>query len=55
MKRAADNSPNEYERLTDDELNVRLLRILLAIERRRQTFSFYVPVCVLSENQFRID
>ncbi|WP_072816859.1 hypothetical protein [Bradyrhizobium erythrophlei] len=31
------------------------MRILLAIERRRQTFSFYIPVCALSENQIRID
>jgi hypothetical protein len=51
----AENFPNEYPQPTDDELNVQLLRIILAIERRRQTFSFYIPVCTLSENQTRID
>jgi hypothetical protein len=50
-----DDHTDQYPQFTDDELNVEQLRISLAIERRRQTFSFYCPVSILSENQSRID
>ena len=46
--------PDEYLKPTDDELNVRLLGVLLSIEKRRNRFGFYYPVCALSENQVRI-
>jgi hypothetical protein len=43
---ATDSHTDEYLKPTDD--------VLLSIEQRRQTLSFYCPVCVLSENQARI-